>query len=53
MEFFFGGEVLLTGGGDGLAVLGGFGLQLGLFAKVLLFELLGAGDGFALAALGS
>ena len=52
IELFLGGEVLLARGGDGPAVLGSFGLQLGLFAKELFIELAGALIGFALAPRG-
>ena len=51
MELFLRRQVLLTRLGDGLAVLGGFSFQLGLFAKEPLFELTGALCGFLFAAL--
>ena len=53
VKLFLGRHVLLARGGNGPAVLGGFGLQFRLFAKELFIELAGALIGFALAPLGS
>ena len=53
IELFFRSQVLLTRGGNGLAVFGGLGFQLGLLAKEAFFELAGSLGGFAFAAFGS